>query len=242
MQWVRKQRDGDEERMAGYKVMIVEDDEVIADMVCSALEKWDFTAVIARDFKNIALFAAEEQPDLILLDINLPFYNGFYWCSKIREASKVPVVFLSSADDNMNIVMAMNMGGDDFIAKPFDMNVLIAKINAVLRRSYAYPEQSSVITAEGLVLNLADASVAFRGERAELTKNELRILKLFMEQAGKMVSRDTIMTYLWDDEEFVDDNTLTVNITRIRKKLKQIGADEMIRTKKGIGYLLKGEE
>ena len=141
----------------------------------------------------------------------------------------------------MNIVMAMNMGGDDFIAKPFDMNVLIAKISAVLRRSYAYPEQSNVITAEGLVLNLADATVVFQGEKVELTKNEFKILKLLMEQAGKLVSRDTIMTYLWDDEEFVDDNTLTVNMTRIRKKLKQIGAEGMIQTKKGIGYLLEKE-
>lgn len=225
--------------MSVYKVMIVEDDEVIANVVCDALKKWDYVAVTANDFKNVAGIVAQEQPDLILLDINLPFYNGFYWCGKIREISKVPIVFLSSADDNMNIVMAMNMGGDDFIAKPFDINVLIAKISAVLRRSYAYPEQSNVITAEGLVLNLADATVVFQGEKAELTKNEFKILKLLMEQAGKLVSRDTIMTHLWDDEEFVDDNTLTVNITRIRKKLKQIGADGMIQTKKGIGYLLK---
>ncbi len=227
--------------MSGYKVMIIEDDEVIADVVCDALEKWNYTAVAAKDFKDVTVSVAREQPDLILLDINLPFYNGFYWCGKIREISKVPIIFLSSADDNMNIVMAMNMGGDDFIAKPFDMNVLIAKISAVLRRSYAYPEQSNVITAEGLVLNLADATVVFQGEKVELTKNEFKILKLLMEQAGKLVSRDTIMTYLWDDEEFVDDNTLTVNMTRIRKKLKQIGAEGMIQTKKGIGYLLEKE-
>lgn len=222
-----------------YKVLIIEDDEVIAELVEEALEKWGYQAEQISDFKNITEEAARVQPDLILLDINLPFYNGFYWCREFRQFTKVPIIFLSSADDNMNIVMAMDMGGDDFIAKPFDSNVLLAKVNAMIRRSYDYQGQTNIISVKDVVLNIDDAEVVYQGKKVELTKNEYKILRLLMENRGKMVSRDAIMMHLWESEEFVDDNTLTVNITRIRKKLKNIGVDDMIKTKKGVGYLIE---
>ena len=178
------------------------------------------------------------QPDIIIMDIKLPYYNGFYWCAEIRKTSKVPIVFLSSADDNMNIVMAMNMGGDDFIAKPFDLQVLTAKLQAVLRRSYGSKLTSHSIECGEVVLNLNDTSVAVRGEKIDLTKNEFLILKTLMEKQGKVVSREEIMERLWGNDEFVDDNTLTVNITRIRKKLEAAGVDDFITTKRGLGYLV----
>ena len=222
-----------------YKILIIEDDEVIAELVNEALEKWGYQAGQVEDFKNITEEVSKFRPDLILLDINLPFFNGFYWCRELRQFTKVPVIFLSSADDNMNIVMAMDMGGDDFIAKPFDTNVLLAKVNAMIRRSYDYQGQTNLVSVREVVLNLDDAVVVYQGKRAELTKNEYKILKLLMENRGKMVSRDAIMTNLWENEEFVDDNTLTVNVTRIRKKLKNIGVEDMIKTKKGVGYLIE---
>lgn len=225
--------------MVEYRILIIEDDEVIAELVEEALEKWGYQAGRVQDFKNITEEVAGFRPDLILLDINLPFFNGFYWCREIRQFTKVPVIFLSSADDNMNIVMAMDMGGDDFIAKPFDTNVLLAKVNAMIRRSYDYQGQTNLVSVREVVLNLDDAVVVYQGKRAELTKNEYKILKLLMENRGKMVSRDAIMTHLWENEEFVDDNTLTVNVTRIRKKLKNIGVEDMIKTKKGVGYLIE---
>lgn len=227
---------------AAYRILIIEDDEVIAELVKEALEKWGYQAMQITDFKNISSEVAKYQPDLILLDINLPFYNGFYWCRELRGFTKAPVIFVSSADDNMNIVMAMDMGGDDFIAKPFDMNVLLAKVNAMIRRSYTYQGQTNIISVGNVILNLTDATLVCQGKKTELTKNECKILKLLMENQGKIVSRDSIMTYLWENEEFVDDNTLTVNVTRIRKKLKEIGIEDMITTKKGIGYMIKGIE
>lgn len=224
--------------MTNYKIMIVEDDEVIAKSVMESLMRWDYAVRIIEDLKNVAKEVAEYEPNLILLDINLPFYNGFYWCKEIRTFSKVPIIFLSSADDNMNIVMAMDMGGDDFIAKPFDINVLTAKINAMIRRSYSYQGNSNVLTVDDVILNLEDATVIYHGNQVELTKNEFKILRLLMENSGSMVSRDRIISKLWDGGDFIDDNTLTVNVTRIRKKMKGIGIDDFIRTKKGIGYIV----
>ncbi len=222
-----------------YKVLIIEDDEVIAEIVKEALERWGYQAGLIQDFRNVTEEVAQFRPDLILLDINLPFYNGFYWCRELRQFTKVSVIFLSSADDNMNIVMAMDMGGDDFIAKPFDINVLLAKVNAVIRRSYDYQGKVNALSVGDVVLNLDDAAVTYQGEKIELTNNEYKIFKLLMQNRGKMVSRDAIMACLWESEEFVDDNTLTVNVARIRKKLKNIGIDDMIKTKKGVGYLIE---
>lgn len=227
------------ERADMYKILIIEDDETIAKTLAEHLEKWGYTVRCAEDFKNIAEETAEFSPELILLDIMLPFYNGFHWCSKIREFSKVPIVFLSSASDNMNIVMAMNMGGDDFIEKPFDLNVLTAKIQAILRRSYSFQGNVSIMEHKGLILNLGDASVLYKEEKIDLTKNEYRILQCLMEHAGKIVSREDIISRLWEDDSFIDDNTLTVNMTRLRKKLDKAGWKDGIVTKKGIGYMME---
>ena len=226
-------------REAGYRIYIVEDDEDIADKMKKHLEKWAYQVTLAENFEDILGEAGRVLPDLILLDIHLPCYNGFYWCRELRRLFKVPIVFISSSDDNMNIVMAMDMGGDDFIAKPFDLAVLTAKLGAILRRSYSYAGQMNMIEHEGAVLNLLDGSMAYQGERAEFSKNELSILALLMENAGEIVNRDTIMMQLWDSDAFIDDNTLTVNVARIRKKLSGIGLKDFVDTKKGMGYLIE---
>lgn len=222
-----------------YNILIVEDNRTIADKMREHLSQWAYNVRIAEDFGDILGEVSRFAPDLILLDVMLPYYNGFYWCKEIRKMFKVPIVFISSASDNMNIVMAMDMGGDDFISKPFDMAVLTAKIGAILRRSYSYAGQVNVVEHAGAFLNLMDASVTYEGKRAELSKNEFQILALLMENAGSIVSRDTIMMQLWDSDNFIDDNTLTVNVTRIRKKLKDIGLEEFVKTKKGQGYIVE---
>ena len=222
-----------------YKIMIVEDDKVIARALASHLSKWNYDTRCIEDFKNIIEEFEQYDPQLVLLDIMLPFFNGFHWCQEIRKVSEVPIIFLSSANDNMNIVMAMNMGGDEFIEKPFDLNVVTAKVQAILRRSYSFQGTLNVMEYHGAVLNLNDATLVNGEQKLELTKNEFRILQMLLENAGKIVSRDSIITRLWESDEFIDDNTLTVNIARLRKKLEQIGLEQMIRTKKGIGYMVE---
>ena len=222
-----------------YKIMIVEDDKVIARALASHLSKWNYDTRCIEDFKNIIEELEQYDPQLVLLDIMLPFFNGFHWCQEIRKVSEVPIIFLSSANDNMNIVMAMNMGGDEFIEKPFDLHVVTAKVQAILRRSYSFQGTLNVMEYHGAVLNLNDATLVNGEQKLELTKNEFRILQMLLENAGKIVSRDSIITRLWESDEFIDDNTLTVNIARLRKKLEQIGLEQMIRTKKGIGYMVE---
>lgn len=219
--------------------MIVEDDKVIARALASHLSKWNYDTRCIEDFKNIIEEFEQYDPQLVLLDIMLPFFNGFHWCQEIRKVSEVPIIFLSSANDNMNIVMAMNMGGDEFIEKPFDLHVVTAKVQAILRRSYSFQGTLNVMEYHGAVLNLNDATLVNGEQKLELTKNEFRILQMLLENAGKIVSRDSIITRLWESDEFIDDNTLTVNIARLRKKLEQIGLEQMIRTKKGIGYMVE---
>ena len=221
-----------------YKILIVEDDSTISEQIGKHLEKWGYETACAGDFENILTQFIAFDPQLVLLDIGLPFYNGYYWCSEIRKISQVPVVFISSASDNMNIVMAMNMGGDDFIMKPFDLEVLLAKVQAILRRTYSFQKQSSVMEHGNVILNLTDMSLLYQGTRIELSKNEFRILQLLYEHAGNTVSRENIMKRLWDNECFVDDNTLTVNMNRLRKKLEEMGIHDFILTKKGVGYQL----
>ena len=221
-----------------YNILIVEDDLVIGEKVKKHIESWGYHAVLAENFQNVMEDFGKCQPHLVILDITLPFYNGYHWCSEIRKVSKVPILFLSSASDNMNIVMAMNMGGDDFIAKPFDLNVLTAKIQAILRRTYDFGGQMTILQHRGAMLNTSDASLTYNGERIELTKNDYRILRTLMENKGKVVSRDTLMERLWETDSFVDENALTVNIARLRKKLEQVGLMEFIVTKKGMGYLI----
>ncbi len=221
-----------------YKILIIEDDAVISEQVSRYLARWGYETACAEDFENILPQFVSFAPQLVLLDIGLPFYNGYYWCGEIRKVSQVPVVFVSSASDNMNIVMAMNMGGDDFIVKPFDLEVLLAKVQAILRRTYAFQNQSTVMEHRNVILNLADMSLLYQGAKLELSKNEFRILQLLYENAGRTVSRETIMKRLWDNECFVDDNTLTVNMNRLRRKLEEAGIQDFIATKKGVGYQL----
>lgn len=286
-----------------YRILIVEDDPVIAGAMSRQIGLWGFQVKCAEDFRDITGEFKRFEPHLVLLDIMLPFYDGYYWCSELRRFSKVPIVFLSSASDNMNIVMAMNMGGDDFIAKPFDLNVLTAKIQAVLRRAYDFapgtepdgsragmpyersgPESGGMQTGanragpgmppepngmqcganqavfgmspeagtsawnriaepalehRGAVLDTSDASLAFQGKKIELTKNEYRILQTLLADKGRIVSRDKLMLRLWETDSFVDENTLTVNITRLRRKLAREGLEDFITTRKGLGYMIR---
>lgn len=221
-----------------YKILIVEDDAVIAEEVRRGLSKWGYEAQAIRDFSNVLTAFADFDPHLVLLDISLPFYNGYHWCQEIRRISKVPVIFLSSACENMNIIMAINMGGDDFVSKPFDMEVLSAKVQAILRRTYAFQPNAVLMEHKGAILNLSDGTLLFNGKKTELTRNEFRMLQLFFENKGKTVSRESIMKRLWESDCFIDDNTLTVNINRLRKKLEDAELPGFIHTKKGIGYLL----
>lgn len=222
-----------------YKILIVEDDLVIAREISIQIQNWGYETKVIEDFTQVMAEFVSFSPQLVLMDISLPFFNGYYWCKEIRKVSKVPIVFLSSAADNMNIVMAINMGADDFIAKPFDPNVLTAKIQAMLRRSYDFSGQMNLIEHRGAILNTSDATLMYQGERIELTKNDYRILQILMENKGNVVSRDMLMTRLWETESYVDENTLTVNMARLRKKLEQAGLKNFITTKKGIGYLVE---
>lgn len=225
-----------------YRILIVEDDEVIARSIQKLMGDWGWEACCVEDFSKVLDTFASYNPHLVILDIALPACNGFYWCMEIRKISRVPVVFLSSASDNMNIVIAMNMGGDDFIAKPFDRNVLAAKIQAILRRTYDFAANTELIAHKGAVLNTADATLTYEGQRIDLTKNDYKILKMLLENKGKTVSWDALMTRLWETDCFVDENTLTVNITRLRKKLEQAGLTDFIVTRKGMGYLISDED
>lgn len=219
-----------------YRIFIVEDDETIAKTVKKHLESWDYEVETATDFSNVMAEFVKFDPQLVLMDIKLPYYNGYHWCAEIRKQSKVPVVFLSSQTDNMNIVMAVNMGGDDFIAKPFDLNVLTVKVQAMLRRAYDFAGSSNVLEHDGLILNLTEGTVTYRKNKTELTKNELRILQSLMENSGSIVTRDMLMTKIWESDDYIDENTLSVNVNRLRKKLAEMGLEDYIVTKKGMGY------
>lgn len=214
----------------------MEDDETIARLIKKHLEKWEYEVSTVQDFGNVLGEFAVCDPQLVLLDIRLPFYNGHYWCTQIRQVSKVPIIFLSSVSDNMNIVMAMNMGADDFIPKPFDLEVLTAKVQALLRRSYDFAGSSSMLEYKGMLLNLSDATILYQEQKVELTKNELKILQTLIENKTQVVTRETLMTRLWESDMYVDENTLSVNVNRLRKKLTSIGLEDSILTKKGIGY------
>lgn len=222
-----------------YRILIVEDDATMAKAMKTQIDSWGNQAETVKDFQNVISAFLNIDPHMVLMDIMLPFYNGYHWCSEIRKISNVPVVFISSASDNMNIVMAMNMGGDDFIPKPVDLTVMMAKIQAVLRRTYDMAGKNPVLEHKGAVLNLNDTTLFYDGEKIELTKNEFRILKTLLEQKGKVVSRDTLMTRLWQMDDYVEENTLTVNVTRLRKKLEQAGLCDFIKTKIGSGYIIE---
>ena len=221
-----------------YKLLIVEDDTVIAGSIQQHMESWGYEAICVEDFQGVLQIFVAENPQLVLMDISLPFYNGYHWCDEIRKISKVPIIFISSASDNMNIVMAMNMGGDDFVAKPFDLNVLQAKIQALLRRTYDFAGDSALMEHKGMIFDTGKGLVTFADARIELTKNEMGILRTLLEQKGRIVTRDKLMEKLWESDSFIDDNTLTVNVARLRKKLEEIGIQDMIKTRKGIGYVV----
>ena len=222
-----------------YKILIVEDDHVIANSIKDKLVSWGFEAKPASDFRDIIAQFLAYEPHLVLMDISLPFFNGYHWCSEIRKISKVPIIFISSVSDNMNIVMAMNMGADDFISKPFDQSVLMAKIQAMLRRTYDFAESVPVLEHRGAFLNTGDNTLTYNEEKISLTKNEYRILLCLMENKGAVVSREKLMERLWETDSFVDENTLTVNVNRLRKKLESAGLTDFITTKFGVGYILE---
>lgn len=221
-----------------YRIFLAEDDETLCTLIKKHLESWGYEVTAAEDFLNITGEFIRSEAQLVLLDLKLPRFNGFHWCEEIRRISQVPIVFLSSAADNMNIVMAMSRGADDFIPKPFDLEVLSAKVQAILRRAYSFGTGADLLERGGAVLNLGSGTLSYQGNSVDLTRNELRILNLLFSQGGKAVSRELIMQMLWENDDFVDDNTLTVNVNRLRRKLEGIGLGGMIVTKKGLGYMV----
>ena len=222
-----------------YRLLIIEDDKGIAEAIKTQAEMWGMQVHMIRNFRNVMTEFAQVEPHIVLLDISLPFFNGYHWCSEIRKVSKVPIIFISSASDNMNMIMAMNMGADDFIAKPFDQSVLMAKVQAMLRRTYDFSGTVSVIEHRGALLNTADGTLFYQKEKIDLTKNEYRILLTLMQNKGTIVSREKLMEQLWKSDSFVDENTLSVNVGRLRKKLDAAGLTEFITTKFGVGYLIQ---
>ncbi|MDO4671025.1 MAG: response regulator transcription factor [Aerococcus sp.] len=221
------------------KIMIVEDDAVIRKQLCHALEKWQYETVVADDFSDVMKTFNEEQPALVLLDINLPIYNGYYWCTEIRKQSNVPIIFVSSRTEAMDIVMAMQMGGDDYIEKPLDLAVLTAKVQALLRRTYNYQQEQNEWTVSGVTLSLPQATLSYQGEQLSLTGTELKILEPLFRQAGQFVRREALIENCWLNDDYIDDNTLSVNMSRLRKKARQLGLEEWIETKKNIGYRVR---
>ena len=222
-----------------HKILLVEDDEVIRQQVKKMLEQWGYEVVLVEDFMEVLSIFVKVEPHLVLMDIGLPLFNGYRWCQEIRKVSKVPIMFLSSSDQAMDIVMAINMGGDDFVTKPFDQNVLLAKIQGLLRRSYEFGKDQSLLEYMGVILNLKAMDLVYQGEVVSLTKNEFQILQVLFERSGNIVSREDLMKELWNSDFFIDDNTLSVNVARLRKKLEAVGLKDFIETKKGVGYGLR---
>lgn len=222
-----------------HKILLVEDDEVIRQQVKKMLEQWGYEVVLVEDFMEVLSIFVKVEPHLVLMDIGLPLFNGYHWCQEIRKVSKVPIMFLSSRDQAMDIVMAINMGGDDFVTKPFDQNVLLAKIQGLLRRSYEFGKDQSLLEYMGVILNLKAMDLVYQGEVVSLTKNEFQILQVLFERSGNIVSREDLMKELWNSNFFIDDNTLSVNVARLRKKLEAVGLNDFIETKKGVGYGLR---
>ncbi len=221
-----------------YRVMIVEDDVGIAGAIREQLEMYSMQAHCVTNFRNVLSDFAAFQPHLILLDIKLPYFHGYILCGDISKVSMVPIIFISSASDSMNIVTAMNMGADDFIAKPFDQHVLMAKVQALLRRAYDFGTSVSVLEHRGALLNTDEGTLTYQGEKISLSKNEFRILLTLMRAKGKVVSREKLMEVLWETDDFVDEAALTVNVGRLRKKLDAAGLSDFIATKHGVGYLI----
>ena len=222
-----------------YRILVVEDDEVIAKTIRQHLQSWNYEVFAVADFNSVMEEFVRVKPHLVLMDIRLPFHNGFYWCTEIRKVSKLPIIFVSSMNDNMNLVMAINMGGDDFITKPFDLNVLTVKIQAMLRRTYEFAGESHMLEHQGVWLNLSDGTLTYEEQILELSKNERKILQTLLENPGAIVTRENLMMALWESDVYVDENTLSVNVNRLRRKLETIGLTDFILTRKGIVYQIK---
>ncbi len=222
-----------------YRLLIIEDDKGIAEAIKAQAEMWDLQVHCVQNFRNIMTEFADMNPHIVLLDIGLPFFNGYHWCGEIRKVSKVPIIFISSASDNMNMIMAINMGADDFIAKPFDQSVLMAKLQAMLRRTYDFAATVPVLEHRGALLNTGDDTLTYGDEKVSLSKNEYKILRTLMENKGRVVSREKLMEQLWETDCFVDENTLSVNVNRLRKRLEAAGLENFIATKFGLGYIIE---
>lgn len=222
-----------------YRLMIIEDDKGIAEAIKTQAEMWNLQVACVQNFRNIMAEFAQFEPHIVLLDISLPFFNGYHWCNEIRRVSKVPIIFISSAADNLNMVMAMNMGADDFISKPFDQSVLMAKLQAMLRRTYDFAPASPILEHHGALLNLGDNTLTYNNEKISLSKNEFKILHILMENKGRVVSREKLIEALWQTDSFIDENTLTVNVGRLRKRLEAAGLTNFIATKFGVGYIIE---
>ncbi|APU71899.1 DNA-binding response regulator [Companilactobacillus crustorum] len=221
------------------KIMIIEDDVSISKLISENLEKWQMDSYITKDFNNIIDQFNEYKPDLVLLDINLPIYDGYYWNQEIRKISKTPIIIISSRNSNMDQIMSMNMGADDFVEKPFSVDILVAKINALLRRTYDFTKSASdTVEHNGLKLNLSSGTVEINDHKIDLSKNEYKLLQRLLKDQGKIVTREQLLNFMWDDERFVDDNTLTVNINRLRGKIEKYGLKNYIVTKVGQGYII----
>lgn len=218
------------------EILLVEDDFSLAVELKDALNKWNFNVSLIENFEDILKEYIEKKPQLIIMDVNLPYFDGYYWCNKIREVSKVPIIFLSSRDSNMDLIMGINNGGDDYITKPFSIEVLISKINAIMRRTYDYIASESLLYYNDVILDIEKCTLKYNEYTIDLTKNEMKILSVLIKNQGKVISRDKLMMSLWNCDEFISDNTLTVNITRLRSKLKEMGLGDFIKTKKGLGY------
>ena len=224
-----------------FKIMIVEDDLTIAGVLKEELRKWNYEAFMIEDFSKVMENFTEKNPQLVLMDIQLPNFNGYYWCQEIRKVSQVPIIFISSRNENMDIVMAIQMGADDFISKPFDLTVAVAKTQALLRRTYDFNESDNFLNFNRTVLKPGESKLYYADQEVNLTRTELKILELLFLHKGEYVTREEIMVKLWEDESFIDDNTLAVNIARLRKKLAQVDLPDLIITKKGVGYALNKE-
>ena len=222
-----------------FKIFVVDDSKIISEKLKEELEKWGFEIILVDDFEKVIDIFKKENPDLVVMDIALPYYDGYFWTRKIRDLSNVPIIFLSSKEDTMNKIMAMEMGADDFVSKPFDLDLLIAKIKALLRRTYDYKDNLDRLELRGLVLDLKSMTVSFCDKSIDLSKNEFKILETLMVNKGNVVSRDKLMTSLWSTDIYIDDNTLTVNISRLRKSLAGLGVDDLIKTKQGCGYYVE---
>ncbi len=222
-----------------YRILIVEDDTTISSIMRDKLDKWGYEALIVKDFGQVFMEYTTARPHLVLMDINLPYYDGFYWCAKIRQVSGVPIVFISSRDTDGDKIRAITHGGDDYIEKPFSLDLLVAKVQAVLRRTYSYTDLNlNILQYKDMMVNMEDLRVFYKGNEVNLTPNECRILSMLVRSGGKIITRSRLIKALWDDESFVDDNTLTVNVNRLRKKLREAGLFNCIQTVKGEGYML----